>query len=176
MTNVTEENINSKKTLPINIFRDTSLRYLGYANEIGESFRYQYPKFVVPSYVVAFGYCLTDAICTGYNSYNHTTYSDNCTTDNNRIQRSMIGTFDTLLWQSLASVVIPGYCIHMIVKVTKYTLTRTLLKQIQIPMILSTWLPTITGLISIPLIIHPIDHSVDYVLDNSVRTLYQQYL
>ena len=26
---------------PYNIFRDSALRYLGYANEVGESFRYQ---------------------------------------------------------------------------------------------------------------------------------------
>ena len=52
-----------------NVFRDSLLRYMGYANEVGESFRYQFPRFVVPSYVVAFGYCLADAATSGKKSY-----------------------------------------------------------------------------------------------------------
>ena len=35
-----------------------------------------------------------------------------------------------------------------------------------------TWGATLVGLATIPFIIHPIDHAVDYVLDNSLRTLY----
>ena len=38
----------------------------GYANEVGESFRYQYPRLVLPSYAIAFGYCFADA---AYESY-----------------------------------------------------------------------------------------------------------
>ena len=177
----------------VNIFRDTAVRYLGYANEIGESFRYQYPKFVIPSYVVAFGYCLADAIHTGYQSYyNHHHHYNKITdpsTSNNsnsnhhdeqlRIRRMMVGTFDTLLWQSFASVFIPGYVIHTIVKVTKYSITRIIPQQrhvqLVVPIFITTWLPTIMGLGAIPFIVHPIDHSVDYVLDNTVRTYYRQY-
>ena len=46
----------------VDLYRDTPVRYLGYANEVGESFRYQYPKFVVPSYGIAFMYCFADTI------------------------------------------------------------------------------------------------------------------
>src|SRR5210317_163822 len=53
-----------------NVFRDSKLRFAGYANEVGESFRYQFPKFVAPSYVVSFGYCFADAIYSGYTTYN----------------------------------------------------------------------------------------------------------
>jgi mitochondrial fission process protein 1 len=171
MTNTLKEKTNEITVPPVgNLFRDTPIRYLGYANEVGESFRYQYPKFVLPSYLIAFGYCVADAISTGYNAY----HTHNL--ENKRIQRSVIGTFDALLWQSLASVAIPGYCIHMVVKVTKSTLTLASSRQIQIPIIISIWVPTISGLLSIPLIVHPIDHSVDYVLDKSIRTWYRQYL
>ena len=44
----------------MDIWRDTPLRLLGYANEVGESFRYVFPRLVVPSYAVAFGYVLAD--------------------------------------------------------------------------------------------------------------------
>lgn len=35
-----EESLDEAKK-PYNVFRDSPLRYMGYANEIGESFRYQ---------------------------------------------------------------------------------------------------------------------------------------
>ena len=36
------------------------MRYMGYANELGESFRPIYPKMVAPSYMVSFGYVFGD--------------------------------------------------------------------------------------------------------------------
>ena len=47
-------------TKEVDIYRDTLVRYLGYTNEVGESFRYVVPWFVVPSYVISFGYCCAD--------------------------------------------------------------------------------------------------------------------
>ena len=46
-----EANHNGKKVeSEYNIFRDSALRYLGYSNEIGESFRYQVS--VIKKYLV----------------------------------------------------------------------------------------------------------------------------
>jgi len=152
-----------------NIFRDSLLRYCGYANEIGESFRYQYPKLVVPTYAVAFGYCLADAASTGYSSYQKSQNSpgDDQTQD---LKQAATGAFDTLLWQSLASVMIPGATINLIVKAARFAVPRS---PVALPVAVATWLPTAAGLGSIPLIIHPIDGSVDYLLDNTTRTLYK---
>ena len=161
---------NDGKT-PYNVFRDSPIRYLGYANEVGESFRYQYPQFVLPSYLLAFGYCAADAITTGYYTYN----KQEAFSNDQKLQRTLIGTFDTLLWQSLASVAIPGFCINMIVKASKYTVLHAP-KQLRLPSIAVSWLPTFIGLGSIPFIVHPIDHSVDYILDRFVRPVYQDYL
>jgi mitochondrial fission process protein 1 len=171
------------------LFRDTPVRYLGYANEIGESFRYQYPKYVVPSYIVAFGYCLADAISTGYHSYNSTKLNPSSQLNNTiegqnssnssrqqeqQLRRAVIATLDTLLWQTLASVMIPGYVIHTIVKVTKYSISPSVVpKQIKVPLMVVTWLPTAIGLGAIPFIVHPIDHSVDYILNNTTRTFFK---
>ncbi len=44
------------------LWRETPLRYLGYANELGESFRSIVPRFVKPSYGLAFGYVLCDTV------------------------------------------------------------------------------------------------------------------
>lgn len=83
------------------IFRDSALRYLGYANEVGESFRYQFPKLLIPSYAVAFGYCFADAATSGHAAFDAAKRkgSPTATVD------SLVSAVDTLVWQSLASVV-----------------------------------------------------------------------
>ena len=53
----------TKPTSPdkrVDIWRDTPVRLLGYANEVGESFRYIFPKMVTPSYGLAFAYTFGD--------------------------------------------------------------------------------------------------------------------
>ena len=147
-----------------NIFRDSLLRYLGYANEVGESFRYQFPKLVTPSYVVAFGYCFADAATSGHAAYDEATRkgSPSAAVD------SVVSTVDTLIWQSLASVGIPGATINMIVRASRFAVSRS---PMVLPAMVSTWLPTGVGLGSIPLIIHPIDHSVDLLMDSTFRKI-----
>jgi fission process protein 1 len=141
-----------------NIFRHSFLRYAGYANEVGESFRYQFPRFVGPSYAFAFGYCLADASWTGYSTYQ----SERNT--KHQVHDTVRATVDTLVWQSLASVAIPGFTINMIVKTS-----RSAVKRVAVPILVADWLPTAIGLGSIPFIIYPIDYSVDYVMDSTVR-------
>mmetsp|Transcript_29019 Transcript_29019/g.62202 ORF Transcript_29019/g.62202 Transcript_29019/m.62202 type:complete len:182 (+) Transcript_29019:436-981(+) len=145
-----------------NVFRDSLLRYLGYANEIGESFRYQFPRLVVPSYAVAFGYCLADAAVSGKKAYEgaEKDHKPTATSD------AVVSTVDTLLWQSLASVCIPGLVIHQVVKASRFAVARS---PAGMPVVATKWLPTVLGLGSIPLIIHPIDDFVDLLMDNSFR-------
>jgi len=152
-----------------NVFRDSLVRYLGYANEVGESFRYQFPRFVAPSYVVSFGYCLADAATSGKKAYDYARSEHNTTNnaaDNAAIIDSLVSTTDTLLWQSLASVAIPGFAINRIVKAFRFALAKS---PVVVPITFATWLPTVVGLGSIPWIIHPIDEFVDAAMDNTFR-------
>ena len=49
-------------TKHIDIFRETKVRYLGYANEVGEAFRAFIPaRVVLATYGVAFVYAAADA-------------------------------------------------------------------------------------------------------------------
>jgi fission process protein 1 len=146
------------------IFRDSALRYLGYTNEIGESFRYQFPKFVTPSYVVAFGYCLADAATSGHAAFDEANKKGSPTA----VVDSLVSTVDTLIWQSLASVAIPGAIINTIVKASRFAVSRS---PMVLPAMVSTWLPTAVGLGSVPLIIHPIDGLVDYFMDSTFRQI-----
>ena len=159
-----------QKSGEYNIFRDSLLRYCGYANEVGESFRYLYPKFVMPSYAVAFGYCLADSVSAGYQVMAVTEdFGDEGSISKfdtrSKEKRAAIAMFDTLLWQSLASVAIPGGVINTIVRATRFTVART----VGLPLAVTKWAPTVMGLGSIPFIVTPIDHCVDFALDNSTR-------
>ena len=144
----------------VDLFRDTPVRYLGYANELGEAFRPLYPRFVVPSYLVSFGYVVAD------------TY-DKATKERHRLQSSVAArasfegrthpeqqgasinsrvaamAADTLLWQSFASVIVPGFTIHRVVAASGH-----LVKGMS-PQVVKT-APTFIGLAAIPAIIHPI--------------------
>lgn len=175
------------------IFRDSPLRYLGYANEVGESFRYQYPKFVTPSYILAFGYCFADAMTSGYETYHQQQQpqqkqqktkkkeNDDVVVSTSPLFDATIATADTLIWQSLASVTIPGFTINMIVRACRFVVQQqqqsssSLSQKItRSPMMTATvmkWFPTCVGLASIPLIIHPIDRMVDYLMDSTFRQI-----
>jgi Mitochondrial carrier protein/Mitochondrial 18 KDa protein (MTP18) len=145
-----------------NIFRDSPLRYMGYANEVGESFRYQFPRFVVPSYILSFGYCFADAVTSGRKAYSASSQSTSS---------ALLAATDTLLWQSLASVMIPGATINSIVKVSRFAV-QSIPKPLPAP--LATWIPTAVGLGSIPLIVHPIDQGVDWFMENTFRRFVTQ--
>jgi fission process protein 1 len=150
-----------------NVFRDSLCRYLGYANEVGESFRYQFPGLVRPSYVVAFGYCCADAVSTGWTVYNKIDNSEHVGSAlDARNHNTLHATVDTLLWQSLASVMLPGATINMVVKASRLIVQKS---PLAVPVLVSQWLPTAMGLGSIPLIVQPIDNGVDYILDRSTR-------
>mmetsp|Transcript_9713 Transcript_9713/g.12612 ORF Transcript_9713/g.12612 Transcript_9713/m.12612 type:complete len:80 (+) Transcript_9713:342-581(+) len=69
-----------------------------------------------------------------------------------------------MLWQCLASVMIPGATINGIVRLSTVIVTK-----IRVSSKISKWFPTFCGLGSIPLIIHPIDQAVDFILDNTTR-------
>ena len=162
-------NGNDSEEKKYNIFRDSLLRYAGYANEVGESFRYQFPRFVVPTYCISFGYVFADAATTGYDTWNE--YKLNNDKHNpgaaiSRETKTAIRTMDVLLWQSLASVMIPGATINTIVKASRFAVARS---PITLAASLQKWIPTGVGLGSIPLIIHPIDQAVDVLLDNTTR-------
>lgn len=130
--------------------REGAVRFLGYANEVGESFRPLVPRWCVnATYVVASGYVLAD---TGWRAY---------TLPTSAAHSRAIEATDTLLWQALASVMIPGFTINRIVWAAEKAIARP-----------GSKLPTLFGLVSIPLIVKPIDHGVDALLDRTVRKLY----
>lgn len=145
------------------LYRDTWVRYLGYANEVGEAFRSMVPAAVVwLSYGVSSSYVLADAIDKGKKA------GEVPSPEAGRSTRVTIAVVDTFVWQALASVAIPGFTINRICATSLYVLgTAT-----RWPLAVRKWTTTALGLLAIPVIIHPIDRSVDFLLDSSLRKLY----
>lgn len=80
----------------IDIYRDSPLRFMGYANEVGEAFRPLVDvSLVYLSYVGAIGYILADTIDKGQKGSK---------VEVEPLLRGVLGATDTFLWQMLASV------------------------------------------------------------------------
>lgn len=141
---------------------------------MGEAFRPLVPKsFVAASYGMAIGYVCTD---TFDKALRHQMAGG---TDREML---LMGA-DVFTWQMLASVLIPGLTINRyklqppapaptIFSSIRFRITaisRSLLKKS--PSIVLKTLPTIIGLASIPLIVHPIDHMVDRLMDATYRKM-----
>ena len=83
------------------------IRYAGYANEVGESFRPLVPRAAVnATYVAATGYVMADAAWR----------ANTLPTDSPR--SPMVEVVDTLIWQGLASIIVPG---ELIARDRKYS-------------------------------------------------------
>lgn len=132
-------------------YRETSLRYMGYANELGEAFTSYLPEWGLPaSYCVAASYVMFDTIDKGQKAFDAAEEEDKFT-DTLRIST------ETLTWQMLASVFWPGSIIRVIVNMAAHMAGDD-----------HQFLPTLVGLAAIPLIIKPIDTTVDKLMETSI--------
>lgn len=149
----------------------------GYANEVGEAFRHMVPvRLVYFSYLISSAYVLSHSVFRGSVARNNlhpepspvlvtppktlrkvtNSYEEASVQESAKIGISPSRAFlDTLIWQGLASVVIPGLVINracagsrlLLYLVTGQRLSKAVRK----------WAVTGVGLGSIPFIIHPID-------------------
>ncbi|KAM5194516.1 mitochondrial fission process protein 1 [Mantella aurantiaca] len=148
------------------LYRDTWVRYLGYANEVGESFRALVPKALVwASYGVATAYVTADAADKGLKAAEVNKDS------HGKTKSVTVAVIDTFVWQALASVAIPGFTINRLCAASLYIMGRVT----RWPLPARKWATTAIGLSAIPVIITPIDRSVDFLLDSSLRKLYDTH-
>lgn len=181
--------------------RDGPLRYLGYANELGEAFAaWLFPGGVTLSYAIAIGYVLFDTV----DKYNTTLKDAEEKLGSLSLPKSVqvsklvatIGAergLDTLVWQLIASVAAPGYTIHTVVAVITSLLSKIEEQPVVIAglrnaaeavgtspeIFIETFNksgPTAAGLIAIPFIVHPIDGTVHAFLNATLRPAMRNYI
>src|SRR5210317_324305 len=141
----------NKRYKAVDPYRETSLRYMGYANELGEAFTTYLPDWGLPaSYCVAASYVMFDTIDKGQKAYDAAEEEDKI------IDTLRIST-ETLTWQMLASVFWPGSIIRVIVNMAA-----------QMSGDEYHFLPTLVGLAAIPAIVKPIDTTVDKLMETSI--------
>ncbi|XP_018560969.1 mitochondrial fission process protein 1 isoform X2 [Anoplophora glabripennis] len=146
----------------LDLYRQTPVRYLGYSNEVGEAFRSIIgSKWVNFTYAVATVYVLADTTDKSIKSYKVNL------NEKNHLRKVIYTTTDTLVWQMLASVALPGFTINRVCALSNFILKTT----DKLPKNTRRWVVTGIGLATIPFIIKPIDELVDYVLDKSIRKL-----
>ena len=139
-------------------YRESSLRYMGYANELGEAFTSYLPEWGLPaSYCVAAAYVMFDTIDKGEKAYNAAEEEDKMM-DTVRIST------ETFTWQMLASVFWPGSIIRVIVNMAATMISNNDLDNNHFVHIL----PTLIGLSAIPMIVKPIDTTVDKIMEGSI--------
>eukprot|EP00056_Hartaetosiga_gracilis_P008152 m.116674 g.116674 ORF g.116674 m.116674 type:complete len:198 (-) comp12861_c0_seq4:1134-1727(-) len=146
---------------PQDVFRDTPVRYFGYANELGEAFKALVPRAAYfASYGVAAVYVLGDASHKGTKEFEKSSgvHGSNPTLEAGK------AVVDTTIWQGLASVAIPGFIINKVVSTVSTVSRRNLSNPIA-----RRFLPTTMGLACIPFIVGPVDTAVDHFMDNLFR-------
>ena len=141
------------------IFKDSLLRYVGYSNEIGEAFRPIVPRFIVNySYVIEFGYFIGDIFHKGHKAYHINKHDDNV-----YLKVSKAGAY-TIVWQFFASALIPALAINRIVWMMG-KLTNRYSKNINV----KKYIPTMIGLIVIPVMPLVLDPFVDKIMKKSLE-------
>ena len=180
---------------PYDPLRDGPLRYLGYSNEVGEAFSaWLFPGGVTLSYAVAISYVVFDTV----DKYRKTLEEAQAIDEVPGVDRDrLISTialergFDTIVWQLLASVALPGYTIHTVVAASSWALQQAVDEQNPLVQtfaqtmsmdtgtaaaLVEKSLPTFIGLCVIPFIVHPLDAFVHYVLNVTTRPLIRAHV
>ena len=158
-----KDNEGKKGDESYDIYRDSPLRYMGYANECGEAFAAWLPPFGVPAtYGVAAVYVLADTF-------------DKAIKANKEkgMKEGVIVGLDTVTWQMLASVFWPGSFIRVMVNTTNLLVSK-LPADLSLDVggldaeTIEKALPTAIGLMTIPFIVKPIDKTIDWAMEESV--------
>ena len=132
-------------------YRETSIRYMGYANEVGEALENYLPDWGLPaSYCVAATYVMFDTLDKGQKAFDAAPKEE-------RFEESLKASTETFIWQILASLFWPGGVIRLTVNIIDLMIPGD-----------NEYISTALGIILIPVIVRPIDEFVDEIMEDSV--------
>jgi len=145
------------------LLRQLPVRLLGYVNEVGESFKPLVGFWAyIFSYVVSITYVCADTA--------HQAWIVNESLNGKNAWMVVRAAIDAFIWQIFASVIVSGFVVNRVVALSELLLTYA-------PKRFSEnkekgWyksFPTIMGMLSIPLIVKPIDAGVTMAMDYTIR-------
>lgn len=169
---------------------------------LSEAFAAWLPPFGVPlSYAVAIGYVVVDTVDKGLKAYSNAgkELEEGVTrldVDIKRLQLllSLERATDTIVWQLLASVFVPGFTIHTVVQAMHAALLPVegaqpvraaaaalagsvgLASADALVAVADKAVPTALGLAAIPFIVHPIDNAIHALLNVTLRPALKKFV
>lgn len=170
---------------------------------ISEAFAAWLPPFGVPlSYAVAIGYVVVDTIDKGLKAYSNagTELEGGAVArpdvDVKKLQLllSLERATDTIVWQLLASVFVPGFTIHTVVQAAHAALLPLeaarpvrdaaaalagsvgMASADALLAVADKSIPTVVGLAAIPFIVHPIDNAIHALLNVTLRPALKKFV
>ncbi len=149
-----------------NVWRDTPLRYLGYADEFGEAMApYIGHKAVTGSYVLSSLYALVDVATASHRVY----HRNRDLSPQGRIRKTLTEALDSTLFHLAATVFVPA----LMIKYLRQGISRAM-NHHTIPASIGrfrTSIATLAGILAIPLISKPVDKVIDGIMDWTYRPL-----
>ena len=143
-------------------FRETLLKYAGFTNEVGESFARIFPRLLKPSYGIAYNYVAADTLYETIIQYR--------LEGEHMDARVLEAGADAFIWNSLACIILPGYCVNRVVWLSRKVMDSE--KADELPDVVKEYSPTVVGLGSILIIVDPIDKGVDTLMNITLRALF----
>lgn len=167
-----------------------------------EAFAAWLPPFGVPlSYAVAIGYVVVDTIDKGLKAYSNAgaeleqgVSRPDVDVKNLQLLLSLERATDTIVWQLLASVFVPGFTIHTVVQAAHAALlpveaaqpvrdaAAALASSVGVASadallaVADKSIPTAVGLAAIPFIVHPIDNAIHALLNVTLRPALKKFV
>ncbi|KAK4878290.1 hypothetical protein RN001_010796 [Aquatica leii] len=136
-------------------YHASSLRYLGYASQLGEIFRYVIGhKMVGHAYSVAIAYVIAETLIKSKQEYKQQKVRN--------YGRVLFVGMDTFLWHAFASIILPGIVLQ---RTSSFFYNRLFM----VPNPVRGLTVAGLGIMTIPVIVRPIDDFVDGVLDVMLR-------
>lgn len=134
----------------IDPYRETSIRYMGYANEISEALDEFIPYWGLS---VSTTYIIFDILDKGQKAFDETEKP-------NRFREFVFASSEALVWQMLASKIWPGGVIKTTVNIVDFIIPND-----------NDFLPIIIAILLIPKIVRPIDDLVDDMMEQFISKI-----
>ena len=139
----------------IDPYRQTSIRYMGYANEIGEALDEFIPYWGLS---VSTTYILFDVLDKGQSAFDEAQKPD-------RFREFLFASSEALVWQILASKIWPGGVIKTTVNIVDFIIPND-----------NGFLPIIIAILLIPKIVRPIDDLVDDMMEQCISKILRRII
>ncbi|KAG8956572.1 hypothetical protein FRC04_000050 [Tulasnella sp. 424] len=147
-----------------------STRYIAYTSDIGEAFRPVVPPWLVTGgYAISWLYLGVDVSYESYKAYRQGPTPIEAANFSETTRIGMLAT-KRAVFQSIASMALPAFTIHTVVKQAGKAF-----KNVQNPR-LKIWGPTFIGLSCVPALPYLFDHPVEHLTDKAFEALEDAYL